>query len=114
MYDDQRDVTAAAAAKNDFMHQVFTKTMTIQVWKPEFERPGRHFVFTTRYVYFFISLLDQLDDRASLDQLSRRVRKKQGDFLNHTKLWEDICLTYSKVSVSQRAYADIETHHHNR
>lgn len=97
IYDDQRDATAAAAARNELTHQIFTKTMTIQVWKPEFERPGRHFVFTTRYVYFFVALLDQLDDRASLDQLLRRVRKKQGDFINHTKLWEDICLTYARV-----------------
>lgn len=96
IYDDQRDATAAAAAKQE-LSQIFTKTLTIQVWRPEFERPGRHFVYTTRYVYFFVSLLDQLDDRASLDQLLRRVRKKQGDFINHTKLWEDICLTYAKV-----------------
>jgi hypothetical protein len=48
-------------------------------------------------VYFFVSLLDQLDDRASLDQLLRRVRKKQGDFIDHTKLWEDVCLTYAKM-----------------
>lgn len=71
--------------------------MTIQVWRPEFERPGRHFVYTTRYVYFFVGLLDQLDDRVSLDQLLRRVRKKQGDFINHTKLWEDSCLLYAKM-----------------
>ena len=79
------------------MSQIFTKTLTIQVWRPEFERPGRHFVYTTRYVYFFVGLLDQLDDRTSLDQLLRRVRKKQGDFVDHTKLWEDICLTYAKM-----------------
>jgi hypothetical protein len=96
IYDDQQNATAALAAKHE-LSQIFTKTLTIQVWRPEFERPGRHFVYTTRYVYFFVGLLDQLDDRASLDQLLRRVRKKQGDFLNHTKLWEDICLTYAKV-----------------
>lgn len=79
------------------MPQIFTKTMTLQVWRPEFERPGRHFVYTTRYVYFFVSLLDQINDRASLDQLLRRVRKKQGDFINHSKLWEDICIVYVKV-----------------
>lgn len=96
MYDDERNATAAAAAKHE-LSQIFTKTLTIQVWRPEYERPGRHFVYTTRYVYFFVGLLDQLDDRASLDQLLRRVRKKQGDFINHTKLWEDICLTYAKM-----------------
>ncbi|OJJ44297.1 hypothetical protein ASPZODRAFT_153767 [Penicilliopsis zonata CBS 506.65] len=97
IYDDHKDPTSAMAAKHELTQQIFTKTMTIQVWKPEFERPGRHFVYTTRYAYFFVSLLDQLDDRANLDQLLRRVRKKQGDFINHTKLWEDMCTTYAKV-----------------
>ncbi|KAJ5723451.1 Tetratricopeptide-like helical [Penicillium malachiteum] len=96
IYDDDKNATTAAAAKYE-MFQIFTKTLTIQVWRPEFERPGRHFVYTTRYVYFFVNLLDQLDDRASLDQLLRRVRKKQGDFINHSKLWEDVCLTYAKM-----------------
>ncbi|KAJ5760525.1 Tetratricopeptide-like helical [Penicillium odoratum] len=96
IYDDDKNATTASAAKQE-MSQIFTKTLTIQVWRPEFERPGRHFVYTTRYVYFFVSLLDQLDDRASLDQLLRRVRKKQGDFIDHTKLWEDICLSYAKM-----------------
>ncbi|KAL4945452.1 histone transcription regulator 3 [Aspergillus oleicola] len=98
IYDDDKDSTAAAAAaKGELTQQIFTKTMTIQVWRPEYERPGRHFVYTTRYAYFFVDLLDQLDDRANLDQLLRRVRKKQGDFINHTKLWEDMCLTYARV-----------------
>ncbi|KAF7719747.1 Uncharacterized protein PECH_005692 [Penicillium ucsense] len=96
IYDDEKNATAAAAAKQE-LSQIFTRTLTIQVWRPEFERPGRHFVYTTRYVYFFISLLDQLDDRASLDQLLRRVRKKHGDFINHGKLWEDACSTYMKM-----------------
>ncbi|KAL2863664.1 putative transcriptional corepressor of histone genes (Hir3) [Aspergillus lucknowensis] len=97
IYDDDKDATAAAGAKGELTQQIFTKTMTIQVWRPEYERPGRHFVYTTRYAYFFVALLDQLDDRANLDQLLRRVRKKQGDFINHTKLWEDMCLTYARV-----------------
>ncbi|KAJ0423748.1 hypothetical protein BJY00DRAFT_309980 [Aspergillus carlsbadensis] len=97
IYDDDKNATAAAKAKAELTQQIFTKTMAIQVWKPEYERPGRHFVYTTRYVYFFIALLDQVDDRANLEQLLRRVRKKQGDFINHTKLWEDMCLTYGRV-----------------
>ncbi|QMW31238.1 hypothetical protein G4B84_006619 [Aspergillus flavus NRRL3357] len=96
-YDDEKDAAAAAGAKGELTQQIFTKTMTIQVWRPENERPGRHFVYTTRYVYFFVALLEQLEDRASLDQLLRRVRKKQGDFINHAKLWEDLCLTYARV-----------------
>ncbi|WEW54969.1 Histone transcription regulator 3 [Emydomyces testavorans] len=97
IYDDAKDVEAAAATKHELSQHVFTKTMTLQVWKPENERPGRHFVYTSRYVYFFVHILDQLNDRAGLDLLIRRVRRKPNDYVNYTKLWEDICTTYIKL-----------------
>ncbi|PGH04967.1 hypothetical protein AJ79_06924 [Helicocarpus griseus UAMH5409] len=97
IYDDTKDDASAMAAKSEVSQQIFTKTMTLQVWRPENERAGRHFVYTTRYVYFFVGLLDQLNDRANMDLLIRRVRKKPNDYVNHAKLWEDICLTYIKL-----------------
>ncbi|PGH32913.1 hypothetical protein GX50_04257 [[Emmonsia] crescens] len=97
IYDDFKDDASAMAAKSEVSQQIFTKTMTLQVWRPENERAGRHFVYTTRYVYFFVGLLNQLNDRANLDMLIRRVRRKPNDYVNHTKLWEDICFTYIKL-----------------
>ncbi|ODH44848.1 hypothetical protein ACO22_00678 [Paracoccidioides brasiliensis] len=97
IYDDLKDDESAMAAKAEVSQQIFTKTMTLQVWRPENERAGRHFVYTTRYVYFFVGLLNQLNDRASLDSLIRRVRRKPNDYVNHTKLWEDMCFTYIKL-----------------
>lgn len=95
--DDPSNPVAALTARHQFTQQIFTKTMTLQVWKPENERPGRHFVYTSRYVLFFIKLLDQLNDRTSLDALARRIRRKQGDFLNHAKIWEEVCKKYVQV-----------------
>ncbi|KAK2783228.1 Histone transcription regulator 3 [Emmonsiellopsis sp. PD_33] len=97
MYDDLRDDASAIAAKHELTQQIFTKTMTLQVWRPENERAGRHFVYTTRYVYFFVGLLDQLNDRVNMDMLIRRIRRKTTDYVNLTKLWEDVCLTYIKL-----------------
>ena len=71
--------------------------MTIQVWRPEHERGGRHFVYTARYAHFFTRLLDQLDDRVNLELLLRRVKKKPHDYLNHGQLWQYMCFTYVKV-----------------
>lgn len=97
IYDDVEDDASALAAKDEFTQHIFTKVMTMQIWRPENERGGRHFVYTTRYAYFFIQLLTQLKDRANLEMLIRRMKKKPHDFLNHVKLWEDICATYIKV-----------------
>jgi hypothetical protein len=94
IYDDQKDNLGALGAKHEFTQQIFTKTMTLQVWKPEYERAGRHFVYTSRYVLFFVSLLNQLNDRTSLDQLVRRIRRKPGDYLNHLWIWEQVITSY--------------------
>jgi hypothetical protein len=97
IYDDSNDMMVAHGAKHELTQQMFTKTMTVQVWKPEHERPGRHFVYTSRYTKFFVHLLDQTGDKANLEALAKRVRRKQTDFFEHYKLWNDLCLRYLKV-----------------
>ncbi|KAJ9645967.1 Histone transcription regulator 3 [Coniosporium tulheliwenetii] len=98
IYDNSgNDPMAARAAKHELTQQIFTKTMAIQVWKPEHERPGRHFVYTTRYTRFFLQLLVQLDDRPNLEVLARRVRRKPHEFFDHGKLWQDVCGAYIKL-----------------
>ena len=87
----------AMGAKHELTQQMFTKTMAVQVWKPEFERPGRHFVYTTRYVRLFIELLDKTSDTQNFEALARRIRRKPHDFFEHTKLWQESCLKYLKV-----------------
>lgn len=91
---------AALTAKSEFSQQIFTKTMQLQVWKPEYERLGRHFVYTTRYTLFFIQLLIETNDRAGMEALARRVRRRNHEFFEHTKLWQTLCLTYLRVSTS--------------
>ena len=83
--------------------------MTIQVWRPEFERAGRHFVYTNRYTRFFIRLLAQLQDRASLEALAKRIRRRPTDFLHHTKVWEELCKAYlSLLRFQGRICPDLE------
>ena len=91
------EAQAAQDAKHEITQQIFTKTMAIQVWKPDNERAGRHFVYTGRYVRFFVRLLYQLNDRTSLEALARRIRKKAGEFVGHIAIWQEICQAYLKV-----------------
>ncbi len=94
------EAQAALDAKHEITQQIFTKTMAIQVWKPDNERAGRHFVYTGRYVRFFVRLLYQLNDRSSLEALARRIRKKAGDFAGHVGIWQEVCQAYLKVRSS--------------
>lgn len=91
------DPVTTLAAKHELTQQIFTKSMTVQVWKPDNERVGRHFVYTTRYVEFFLRLLFELKDRAGLDALGRQIRKKPGKFFKHGRLWHETCTTHLKL-----------------
>ncbi|KAF2263741.1 hypothetical protein CC78DRAFT_533748 [Lojkania enalia] len=97
IYDDNKEPVVALAAKQELTERIFTKTMAVQVWKPENERPGRHFVYTSRYTRFFVMLLVQTGDKTNLEALARRVRRKTTDFFEHSKLWQDLCLSYLKL-----------------
>ncbi|KAL6152428.1 Histone transcription regulator 3 [Exserohilum turcicum] len=97
IYDEEKSSSVAQDAKHELMQQMFTKTMAVQVWKPENERPGRHFVYTTRYTKFFIELLDLTVDKTNFEALAKRVRRKQTDFFEHQKLWQDLCSRYLKL-----------------
>jgi tetratricopeptide (TPR) repeat protein len=97
LYEGGAEPMLAHAAKHELSQTIFTKTMAVQVWKPEYERPGRHFVYTLRYTKFFVDLLDTTGDKANFEALARRVRRKQTDFFEHTKLWQDLCSRYLRM-----------------
>lgn len=95
--DDPTNRISAMEVRHELTQQMFTKTMVLQVWRPENERSGRHFVYTSRYVRFFVQILVQLKDRENLEMLAKRLRRKTHEFFEHTKLWQDTCLAYLKM-----------------
>ncbi|WPH02732.1 histone transcription regulator 3 [Acrodontium crateriforme] len=87
----------ALGAKHELTQQMFTKTMVLQVWRPECERAGRHFVYYARYIRFFVDILEQLKDRTNLEMLARRVRRRPHDVYEHGLVWQDICNAYLRL-----------------
>ena len=86
-----------AGARHELTQQMFTKTMVLQVWRPDAERPGRHFVYTTQYTRFFVKILEDLQDRTNLEALARRVRRRNHELFEHTAVWQDICNAYLRI-----------------
>jgi hypothetical protein len=95
----------AMGAKHEFTQQMFTKTMVQQVWRPDAERAGRHFVYTARYTHFFVQILEQLKDRNNLEMLARRVRRRPHEYFEHGLVWQEICHAYLRLL---RSYAQLE------
>ncbi|KAJ9631723.1 Histone transcription regulator 3 [Taxawa tesnikishii (nom. ined.)] len=89
IYDESPNGHASAlGAKHELTQQMFTKTMVLQVWKPE--------------------LLDKLNDRTGLETLAKRVRKRPSEFYEHAQLWQDLCTHYLKLL---RRYAQVTVGH---
>ncbi|KAL2143178.1 hypothetical protein VTI28DRAFT_256 [Corynascus sepedonium] len=103
LYDEDSDpkdgerYLAAKAAFYVLRESMFTKTMVMNVWKCDAERPGRHHVYTERYIRYMVRLLDVMNDRVSLEAVLRRIRKKGADFYHFNELWQYCVLTYVKL-----------------
>lgn len=90
-------VVEAKAAFTILKENMFTKTMVMNVWKCDAERPGRHHVFTEQYVRFMTKLLVIMSNRTDLELLLRRLRKKGADFYHFADLWQYSCTAYVKL-----------------
>ncbi|KAI1326496.1 hypothetical protein F5Y16DRAFT_229900 [Xylariaceae sp. FL0255] len=87
----------AMAAFAVLRESMLTKTMVMNVWKCDAERPGRHHVYTELYVRFVVKLLVVLKDRTNFEALLRRLRKKGADYYHFSDLWQTCCLAYLKL-----------------
>ncbi|KAH6856188.1 histone transcription regulator 3 [Chaetomium sp. MPI-CAGE-AT-0009] len=94
---DSESSVAAKAAFNVLRESMFTKTMVMNVWKCDAERPGRHHVYTEQYIRYMVRVLDVMKDRVSLEAVLRRIRKKGADFYHFNELWQFGVLAYVKL-----------------
>ncbi|KAJ8130770.1 hypothetical protein O1611_g2857 [Lasiodiplodia mahajangana] len=94
---EESSVVHALAAFSVLKESMLTKTMVMNVWKCDAERPGRHHVYTEQYVRFVVKLLVILKDRASFEAMLRRLRKKGADYYHFSDLWQTCCLAYLRL-----------------
>lgn len=98
LYDENKpEYVQAVAARAELWGSIFTKTMYMQVWKPEAERPGRHCVYLERYVLLMCSILSALNDKSNMELLVKRVRKKGPELFRFSKVWNECCGAYLKL-----------------
>ncbi|KPM37030.1 Histone transcription regulator 3 [Neonectria ditissima] len=90
-------IVEARAAFAILRESMLTKTMVMNVWKCDAERPGRHHVYTEQYVRFMTKLLVIMADLSNMEQLLRRLRKKGADFYHFVDLWQSCCMAYLKL-----------------
>ncbi|KAG0270993.1 Histone transcription regulator 3 [Linnemannia exigua] len=70
------------------------KTLVSSVWKPEFERSGKHFVYVGEYTRFLIVLARETNDVELLNSLARKIRRAHGLLLDLKEIWEFLYESY--------------------
>ncbi|ODV87192.1 hypothetical protein CANARDRAFT_87126 [[Candida] arabinofermentans NRRL YB-2248] len=58
------------------------------IWKPENERPGKHFVYNYDYISFYVQILTASNDLYSLIHLIRKLRKLGSSMINQVKIFD--------------------------
>ncbi|KAI1810405.1 hypothetical protein GGS20DRAFT_567675 [Poronia punctata] len=96
-HSEESNIVDAMAAFSVLKEAMLTKTMVMNVWKCDAERPGRHHVYTEQYVRFVVKLLVVLKDRTNFEAMLRRLRKKGADYYHFTDLWQTCCLAYLRL-----------------
>ncbi|KAG7859624.1 hypothetical protein KL939_002524 [Ogataea angusta] len=79
------------AAKNEMLSIINLKSTVrnlSNIWKPENERPGKHFVYNYSYIVFFVELLDRSKDVHSLFQLIKKLRKLGSSMIDQIKVFD--------------------------
>ncbi|RCK57502.1 Histone transcription regulator 3 [Candida viswanathii] len=97
MYEDFKSVSKATSIMSSFMSLKAANRALIQVWKTESERPGKHFVYTYEYMYFFIELLRQADDLENLIHMLPKLRRSNSIMINLSSVWELLCSSICRV-----------------
>ncbi|KAF9200873.1 Histone transcription regulator 3 [Haplosporangium sp. Z 27] len=73
------------------------KTLVSSVWKPEFERSGKHFIYVGEYTKFLIILAKESNDVETLNSLARKIRRATGLLLDLKEIWELLYESYLAV-----------------
>ncbi|GEQ67760.1 hypothetical protein JCM33374_g1425 [Metschnikowia sp. JCM 33374] len=70
----------------------------LQLWKPEHERPGKHFVYMFQYTQFYISLLDREQDLTSLTLMYPKLRRANSTMISLHVVWEQLCTSICTIT----------------
>lgn len=91
MYLDMGDIEAA---KQEMQQLVLLRSTTknlVTIWKSEFERPGKHFLYARDYVVFFISLLERSEALSTLCLVLKKLRRFGSGMIDMFETWERAC-----------------------
>ncbi|KAI3402854.2 HIR3 [Candida oxycetoniae] len=97
LYEQFDDVQGAIDIMSDFICLKSVNKQLVSIWKPEFERPGKHFLYTYQYIRFYIELLKRKKDINSLLVMMPKLRRSSSIMINLYNAWELLCSSSCRI-----------------
>lgn len=63
----------------------------VLIWKPDFERPGKHFFYSYQYVLLFIDILSHENNLTALINMVPRLRRSSSIMISLNHVWSVCC-----------------------
>lgn len=106
LFDEFQDCEEAIEQMSTLVSVKANSKTLVLIWKPENERPGKHFYYTHQYAKFFIQLLAYNNDLANLIIMFPRLRRSNSIMILLYTAWESICTSVCKLI---RTLIDLDT-----
>lgn len=91
-YHEFGNVEAAMKEMGLFVSVKASNKTLVLIWKPENERPGKHFCYTFEYAMFYIDLLVKERNLNGLIQMLPKLRRSNSTMIKLYNAWERLCV----------------------
>lgn len=81
-YTDFKDIEGAMDEMNKLLGLKSVNKNVVNIWKPENELPGKHFVYAYQYVMFYMELLDEKHDFMAIGGMVKKLRRFGSGMIN--------------------------------
>lgn len=89
-----------------------TNKNLINIWKPDLEPPGKHFVYTYKYILYYVKLTNCLADFHKLLLFTKKLRRYGAGMINLNEAWDFACTTLCHLTKemvrAEPGFTDIE------
>lgn len=89
-----------------------TNKNLVNIWKPDLEPPGKHFVYTYNYILYYVKLVNSLADFHKLLLFTKKLRRYGSGMVNLNEAWDFACSTLcyltKEIVRAEPGFTDIE------
>lgn len=97
LFEEFGEITEAKEEISSIVSLKSTNKTLVLIWKPENERPGKHFYYTFQYAHFYVVLLSSERNLIGLIQMLPKLRRSNSIMVSLYTLWETLCSSICKI-----------------